>query len=75
MRRKRCPPRSSSDAASNVTDLTATLAVSAASLSLKYSLPMADSIVLATARACEATFWTQDADFRDIPGVKYFPKR
>ena len=58
-----------------VIDLTATLAMSAASLSLEYSLPMADSIILATARAYEATFWTQDSDFEGIPGVKYFPKK
>lgn len=36
---------------------------------------MADSIILATARAYSATLWTQDADFKGIPGVKYIPKR
>ena len=58
-----------------VVDLTAPLAASAARLSLKLSLPMADSIILATARASEATLWTQDVDFEDLAGVKYFPKR
>ncbi len=58
-----------------VIDLTTTLAMSAAVLSLKHSLPMADSIILATAASSEATVWTQDADFKDIPGVKYFPMR
>lgn len=58
-----------------VVDLTATLAMSAASLSLQHSLPMADSIILATARRHEATLWTQDVDFKDIAGVKYFPKQ
>lgn len=58
-----------------VAELTPELSMWAAKLSLKYSLPMADSIILATARAHEATIWTQDADFKDIPNVKYFPKK
>ena len=57
-----------------VVDLTSNLALSAASISLAHSLPMADSIILATARAYDATLWTQDSDFKDIPGVRYFPK-
>jgi hypothetical protein len=36
---------------------------------------MADSIILATAKAFNATLWTQDSDFENIPGVKYFPKK
>ena len=58
-----------------VADLTARLALEASKLSLIHSLPMADSIILATAKAFEATIWTQDADFEKIPGVRYFPKR
>ncbi len=58
-----------------VVDCTAALAVSAASLSLKHDLPMADSLILATARAYAATLWTQDADFRSIAGVKYIPAK
>ena len=50
------------------------MAFAAASLSHKLKLPMADSIILATARSCGATLWTQDADFREIPGVRYFPR-
>lgn len=37
-------------------------------------LPMADGIILATAREYNATVWTQDSDFKNIPGVKIFPK-
>jgi toxin FitB len=59
----------------HVVDCTAALAVSAATLSLKHRLPMADSLILATAQAYAATLWTQDADFRSIPGVKYIPSR
>jgi predicted nucleic acid-binding protein len=36
---------------------------------------MADSIILATAQLHNATIWTQDADFKGIAGVKYFPKK
>lgn len=57
-----------------VVDLTAGLAMSASRLSLQHDLPMADSIILATAHAFEATIWTQDSDFKDMPHVKYFPK-
>ncbi len=58
----------------NVVDLTGNLAITASRLSLQYVLPMADSIILATAKAHSATIWTQDIDFKNIPGVKYFPR-
>lgn len=50
------------------------LALEAARLSVDHHLPMADSIILATARAHGATLWTQDADFKDLPDVRYLPK-
>ncbi len=58
-----------------VVDLTAQLAIAASKLSLEHALPMADSIILATAKAFEAILWTQDSDFKNIAGVKYFPKK
>jgi len=58
-----------------VVELTEALAVSAARLSVKHGLPMADSIMLATAQAAEATLWTQDADFENLPGVRYVARR
>ena len=57
-----------------VVDLDSRLAAVAARLSLAHSLPMADSIVLATARESGATLWTQDSDFKAIPGVRYLSK-
>ena len=57
-----------------VVDLTITLAIAASKLTLEHNLPMADSIILATARAFNATLWTQDSDFKNIGDVKYFPK-
>lgn len=58
-----------------VVDLDATLALNAAKLSVDLKLPMADSVILATARSYRATLWTQDADFEAMQGVKYFVKR
>ena len=58
-----------------VADLTALLAIAASKLSLEHNLPMADSIILATAKKFDATVWTQDSDFKNIDGVKYFPKK
>ncbi|MDE2753776.1 MAG: type II toxin-antitoxin system VapC family toxin [Gemmatimonadota bacterium] len=52
-------------------DLEANLAIAAAELSAESGLPMADSIILATARAHEAVLWTQDADFKGLEGVEY----
>lgn len=58
----------------SVVDLDARLALSAARVSLDTKLPMADSVVLATARLHGATLWTQDADFQTLPGVRYRPR-
>ncbi|MBI3895171.1 MAG: type II toxin-antitoxin system VapC family toxin [Acidobacteria bacterium] len=58
----------------SVADLTPPIALSAADLSLRFKLHMADSLMLATAQAYNATFWTQDADFENIPGVRYVRK-
>ncbi len=54
-----------------VVELDAALALSAARLSVEHRLPMADSMILATARQYDATLWTQDADFEGIEGVRY----
>jgi toxin FitB len=59
----------------NVADLDAGLAYLATRLSLKHNLPLADSIVYATAQSHGARLYTQDADFEKLPGVKYVRKR
>lgn len=59
----------------NVVELSAGLALIAAKISLEEQLPMADSIILATARANGATLWTQDADFKGKEGVKFRKQR
>lgn len=48
------------------------LAVHAATLGTTLKLPLADSIILATARSFGALLWTQDADFEGLDGVKYY---
>lgn len=58
-----------------VVDLDGVLALSAARVSVDLRLPLADSVVLATARAYNAVLWTQDADFARIDGVKYVSKK
>lgn len=50
------------------------IALQAAQLSATYQLPMADSLILATAQAHKAMLWTQDAHFAMIPGVQYVAK-
>ena len=55
-------------------DLTDELALHAAKISLDCQIPMADSIILATARAHEAVLWTQDQDFKGMENVKYYQK-
>ena len=56
-----------------VVELDARLALSAARISVDLKLPMADSAMLATARAFGATLWTQDEHFEDLPDVRYRP--
>ena len=58
-----------------VVDLSLPLALNAAKISGDLRLPMADSMMLAPARADHATLWTQDADFRGIEGVQSVEKR
>ena len=58
-----------------VVNINASLAITASKLSLEHSLPMVDSIILATAREFNAILWTQDSDFKNINHVKYFPRK
>jgi toxin FitB len=57
-----------------IVPLSSEIALNAAALSLELGLPMADAIILATARDNGAVLWTQDEHFKDMPDVKYFPK-
>ncbi|MGB6223627.1 type II toxin-antitoxin system VapC family toxin [Haloferula sp.] len=56
--------------AGTVVDLNMSLALEAA----RHPLPLADSLIYATALRWNAELWTQDEHFKDLPGVNYFPK-
>lgn len=58
-----------------VIDINESIALSAAKISHDLKLPMADSLILASARANNAILWTQDEHFKDIEGVKFIEKR
>jgi predicted nucleic acid-binding protein len=54
-----------------IIDLSSPIALHAARISADLQIPMADSIMLATAREYEAILWTQDSDFKGLDGVEY----
>ena len=58
-----------------VIDLDINLAMKAAKFGFELKLPLADSIILATASHYGALLWTQDEDFRELPSVRYVPKK
>ena len=59
---------------SRVVDIDTSLALAAARLSRDHGLAMADSLIYAVARTQRATLWTQEADFQNLPGVRYLAK-
>lgn len=59
----------------SVVDLSVGIAMNASKLSLQHNLPMADSTILATAKAYNCIIWTQDSDFQNLKRVKFFPKK
>jgi predicted nucleic acid-binding protein len=54
-----------------VVPLDASLALSAARISRDLQLPLADSVILATARTYHGVIWTQDAHFKGLEGIRY----
>jgi predicted nucleic acid-binding protein len=58
-----------------IIDIDVSLALSAAQISAEHRLPMADSLVLAAARAHQAILWTQDEHFKYFEQVRYIEKR
>ena len=57
-----------------VVELGQSMALFAARLSVETGLALADSIILAAARAYGAEVWTQDAHFAGLPDVRYRPR-
>jgi len=58
-----------------VVDVTETIALSAARISFKYKIPMADSLILAATWSEHAVLWTQDEHFKGLPGVEYLERK
>jgi toxin FitB len=54
-----------------VIDLTPDIALKASVISIQHKLPMADSLIYATAKTVDATVWTQDEHFRGLPQVNF----
>jgi predicted nucleic acid-binding protein len=58
-----------------VVDMDSGVALNAATVGVDLKLPLADSVILATARMHNATIWTQDEDFKGLEGVRYVGKK
>jgi toxin FitB len=58
-----------------VKNLTVTIAMNAAKMSMQYDLPMADSLIFATAILHKCTLWTQDSDFENFSNVNFIQKK
>jgi len=55
-------------------DLSDAIALGAARLSFDLKLPLADSIILFSARQYDAKLWTQDARFENFEGIHFVRK-
>lgn len=58
-----------------VIPLDSELAMDAARFGVAHKLPLADSIIFATAQKYSALLWTQDNDFEGLEKVRYIPKK
>ena len=57
-----------------VLDLTDKRAIAASEVASRHRLAMADAAMYSLAQEFEATFWTQDVDYKGLSGVRYCPK-
>jgi len=58
-----------------VIDLDSGTAVTAAKIGHEIKLPLADAVIVATARIHHAVILTQDSDLKDVEGVRFTTKR
>jgi toxin FitB len=58
-----------------VLDLTDQRAIAASKAARQYGLALADAAMYSMAQEHGATFWTQDVDYQNLPGVRYFSKQ
>jgi toxin FitB len=54
-----------------IVPLTPEVALQAARIGNELRLPLADSVILATAHTFQGIIWTQDAHFKNLEGVRY----
>ena len=59
---------------STAVELNVERAIAASDIAQKHRLAMADSVMYSIAQEFKATFWTQDIDYKDLPGVSYHAK-
>ena len=59
----------------HVVDMDSAVALYAARVGVDLKLPLADSVILATARMHNATIWTQDEDLMGLEGVRHVSKK
>ena len=57
----------------NIVGLDVDLAIQAAGISREHGIPMADSIIYATAKQARAQLITKDSHFKGLSGVRYVP--
>jgi len=57
-----------------VINLDPDLSIFSAKIGKDYKLPMADSIIYATAKKYNCILWTQDKHFKDLEDIRYFEK-
>jgi predicted nucleic acid-binding protein len=58
-----------------VLDFTYARAIAASQIAARHHLAMADAAMYSMAQEFGATFWTQDADYEGLMGVRYFAKK
>ena len=57
-----------------VLDLTDKRAIAASKAARQHNLALADAAMYSMAQEHNATFWTQDVDYQNLAGVRYFAK-
>ena len=58
-----------------IVDIDSEIAMLASTISNQYKLPMADSLIYATAKIFKAEIYTQDKHFENLEHVHYFKKQ
>ncbi len=57
-----------------VLEITSQIAIEGSKISIQNKIPMADSLIIASARSVGAKIWTQDYDFKGLDNVMFFKK-